>query len=270
MDSECLPVQQGNILLMHICMYSKKIIERMIFMYCYVIWGKDKHGHTKKYLCKYNGYLEPGDVIWILDNRIYTALVREGLDELPIDSDSLKIQNIFCKNPEGTFPAKFAKSFFLALVDEYKDGEITKEKLTQIMEHFLVAIDSDLKSNSVLEEILCKKLPDASLQFKDESVEDKELAFGKELKDMEFRLKYGYSFWDTPKDHKEDPVEYTDEYLKIELELERLIRKQIGENEEERLGFCHLYWGTKKKILKEQFGIEWQSPAELNPDINFD
>ena len=87
---------------------------------------------------------------------------------------------------------------------------------------------------------------------------------------MEFRLKYGYSFWDTPKDHKEDPVEYTDEYLKIELELERLIRKQIGENEKERFGFCHLYWGTKKKILKEQFGIEWQSPAELNPDINFD
>ena len=119
-------------------------------MYCYVIFGKDKHGNTKKYLCKYNGDLEPGDVIWILDNRIYTALVREVLDELPIDSASLKIQNIFCKNPEGTFPAKFAKSFFLALVDEYKDGEITKEKLTQIMEHFLVAIDSDLKSNSVL------------------------------------------------------------------------------------------------------------------------
>lgn len=58
--------------------------------------------------------------------------------------------------------------------------------------------------------------------------------------------------------------------LKIELELERLIRKQIRENEKELFSFCHLYWGTKKKILKEQFGIEWQSPAELNPDINFD
>ena len=151
-------------------------------MYCYVIFGKDKHGHTKKYLCKYNGDLEPGDVIWILDNRIYTALVREVLDKLSIDSDSLKIQNIFWKNPEGTFPAKFAESFFLALVDEYKNGEITKEKLTQIMEHFLVAIDSDLKSNSVLEEILCKKLPDASLQFTDELVEDKKLHFGKSSK----------------------------------------------------------------------------------------
>ena len=105
-------------------------------MYCYVIFGKDNHGHTKKYLCKYNGDLEPGDVIWILDNRIYTALVREVLDKLSIDSDSLKIQNIFWKNPEGTFPAKFAESFFLALVDEYKNGEITKEKLTRLWSIF--------------------------------------------------------------------------------------------------------------------------------------
>lgn len=239
-------------------------------MYCYVIYGRNKHHHTKKYLCWYNGVLDPGDVIWILDNGIHTALVQEVLNELPNDMDSLEVQNIFWKNPGGLFPAKFAKSFFLALVDEYKDGEITKENLIQIIEHFLEAIDSDLKSDSALEEILCNRLPAAKLQFIDEAVEDKELGFWKELKDMEYRLDYCYSFWNKSKDYKEDPIEYSDEYLKIELELNRLIRKQIGENEEGRLGFCHLYWETKKQILKEKFGIEWHSPVELNSGINFD
>lgn len=67
---------------------------------------------------------------------------------------------------------------------------------------------------------------------------------------------------------KEDPVEYTDEYLRVELELERLIRSEIGE--EKYLGFCHKYWSTKKNILKNKFEIAWKSPAELNPTIRFD
>lgn len=35
-------------------------------------------------------------------------------------------------------------------------------------------------------------------------------------------------------------------------------------------GSCHLYWQFKKQILKDAYGIEWQSPAELNDDIAYD
>ena len=36
------------------------------------------------------------------------------------------------------------------------------------------------------------------------------------------------------------------------------------------MGGCHLVWTAKKRILKTQFGLEWQTPAELNPDACFD
>lgn len=31
------------------------------------------------------------------------------------------------------------------------------------------------------------------------------------------------------------------------------------------MGFCHIFSECKKRILKERYGIDWQSPAELNP-----
>ena len=68
---------------------------------------------------------------------------------------------------------------------------------------------------------------------------------------------------------KKDPVEDTLEYQKIEAELEKLIDEEL-KNCPRGLGFCHMYWGTKKRILKEKYGIDWKSPAELNPFILFD
>lgn len=40
--------------------------------------------------------------------------------------------------------------------------------------------------------------------------------------------------------------------------------------ERSHMGFCHTFWGTKKRILKEKYGIEWLTPAEENPWINYD
>ena len=36
------------------------------------------------------------------------------------------------------------------------------------------------------------------------------------------------------------------------------------------MGYCHKYWYYKKKYLKEIYGIDWKSPAELNPNTIFD
>jgi len=50
--------------------------------------------------------------------------------------------------------------------------------------------------------------------------------------------------------------------LEAELEL-------IGENRNV-MGFCHLFWQTKQRILRERYGVEWRTPAELNRQIIFD
>ena len=35
-------------------------------------------------------------------------------------------------------------------------------------------------------------------------------------------------------------------------------------------GYCHAFWSAKQRVLREKYGISWQSPADLNPRIKFD
>ena len=65
-----------------------------------------------------------------------------------------------------------------------------------------------------------------------------------------------------------DPIEDTPEFQAIKNELEEKIVERIGERR--GLGYCHLYWSAKRSILKEEYGIEWKSPAMLNPHVIFD
>ena len=68
--------------------------------------------------------------------------------------------------------------------------------------------------------------------------------------------------------HKYDPVEDTEEYLKVKDEVDKLAQEAVGNFR--GLGTCHIFWRAKKQILKEKYGIEWKCPTELNPDILFD
>ena len=65
-----------------------------------------------------------------------------------------------------------------------------------------------------------------------------------------------------------DPIELTKEYKKIRRKLERKIKAKIGKKTGK--GYRYLYWAAKKEILKEEFGIDWKSPRELNPNAKFD
>ena len=67
---------------------------------------------------------------------------------------------------------------------------------------------------------------------------------------------------------KYDPVEDTPEFQTIKDELEAKIIAKIGPNS--GMGYCYLYWETKRDILKKDYGIEWKSPALLNPKVRFD
>lgn len=67
---------------------------------------------------------------------------------------------------------------------------------------------------------------------------------------------------------KHDPVEDTPAFQAIKEELEEKIIEKIGPNS--GMGYCYLYWETKRDILKKDYGIEWKSPALLNPKVRFD
>jgi len=65
-----------------------------------------------------------------------------------------------------------------------------------------------------------------------------------------------------------DPVEKTLRYILVEKKVDQEVRKKIGNGG--YLGYCHRFWALKQRILKEEYGIDWKSPAEMNPDWFFD
>ena len=37
-----------------------------------------------------------------------------------------------------------------------------------------------------------------------------------------------------------------------------------------KMGYCYIFWGEKKQILKDKYGIDWKSPADRYPNTKFD
>ncbi len=66
-----------------------------------------------------------------------------------------------------------------------------------------------------------------------------------------------------------DRVEYTrkweDIYYDVEDELDAIFA-----DTNRRMGFCFMYWNAKRDLLKKKYGIEWKSPAQMNPRVRFD
>ena len=66
-----------------------------------------------------------------------------------------------------------------------------------------------------------------------------------------------------------DPVEDTPEYQSIIKTVDKMVDKEMGADAG-KFGSCHKAWSIKKRILKERYGIEWHSVADLNPGCHFD
>ena len=45
---------------------------------------------------------------------------------------------------------------------------------------------------------------------------------------------------------------------------------ELYKKEPPYIGYCHKYWSTKKDILKNKYNIEWYSPHDENPWIDYD
>lgn len=67
--------------------------------------------------------------------------------------------------------------------------------------------------------------------------------------------------------------ELWEQYCKIQDEVNKrareMARKDLGDLYGS-LGTCHDVWHYKKKILKEEYNIDWKSPQDLNPNTHFD
>lgn len=68
---------------------------------------------------------------------------------------------------------------------------------------------------------------------------------------------------------RENSVETIAKLSMVEKEVNQKV-DEILKNEPRLLGSCHSYWSTKKRILKEEYGIDWLTPAECNPEIRYD
>jgi len=83
---------------------------------------------------------------------------------------------------------------------------------------------------------------------------------------------------------KHDPIEDSAAYKAISDEIDEEARKrmemrklQFEKEESEREepfgvepSWIHIFWHEKKRVLKEKYGIDWKTPSQMNPDINFD
>ncbi len=58
-------------------------------------------------------------------------------------------------------------------------------------------------------------------------------------------------------------------FKEVAAQVDKEIRQKM-ENNHQLMGTCHSVWKLKKEIFKNKYGIEWLSPAELNPTVNFD
>lgn len=68
---------------------------------------------------------------------------------------------------------------------------------------------------------------------------------------------------------KHDPVEWTARWEEVIDEVDKIVDSRL-EDHPRGMGFCHACWHERAAVLSEQFGIEWRSPARMNPRVLFD
>lgn len=70
---------------------------------------------------------------------------------------------------------------------------------------------------------------------------------------------------------KRDPVEFDPRYRKIFQGIEAEVEQAVANDPRKgSMGFVHIRWEVKKRILKQKYNIDWLSPAEMNPQVLFD
>jgi len=74
-----------------------------------------------------------------------------------------------------------------------------------------------------------------------------------------------------PEQFKTDPIEKDPVFKEIFESIDKDVEESLKDHPlKGRIGYCHIFWEKKKKMLWKKYRIDWQTPAEMNPGTLFD
>ena len=174
------------------------------------------------------------------------------------------------------------KLFLSSLMDKYKYGEISPYQFCVEIRQFYDVLALPEWEDDNMKMLIDQMLPKlvSALEARDISIDFPDTEKQKKIeswilfKDCE-RLLSGSELFSKERERffrkkkkKKDDSEYTDRYLLYEREMEIIVRAEAGTAL--HVGYCHIYWIFKKRVLREIFGIDWHSPADRYPGVRFD
>lgn len=65
-----------------------------------------------------------------------------------------------------------------------------------------------------------------------------------------------------------DPIQFSEHWEEVIYDVEKECEERL-KDERRGMGFCFTYWSVKRSVLAK-YGIEWRSPATMNPGTRFD
>ena len=74
---------------------------------------------------------------------------------------------------------------------------------------------------------------------------------------------------DIPEEPLRDPLEDMPEFSAAFKDANEIAKKKADEYKQQ-IGLIHVFWDEKQRVLKENYQIDWKSPAELNTHICYD
>lgn len=134
--------------------------------------------------------------------------------------------------------------------------------------YFLKAVLSDPDSSSVKDSIYSYFLM-CSLLHEDFKNPDISREVEKHFDSESIQALKNQAYSDAQSALKSDPIEQEEDFLSIRYEAEKKIDEILSDSSSSDEPFCVRYWKTKQMVLKRDFGIDWKSPIELNPNIDF-
>lgn len=62
------------------------------------------------------------------------------------------------------------------------------------------------------------------------------------------------------------------DFKQVEEQVDVLVNKYLEDKKifKSIPGYISIFWSIKKRIFKELYNIDWQSPEDLNADVIFD
>lgn len=169
-----------------------------------------------------------------------------------------KVINLLEDIPDrGEYHTPYDKIFLLNILCENiscsDNPRFTLSVLTRMLELFNVVQLADYKDYD--ERIERKRIENSYQKWTDYiDIEN--------VKEDEWRKKYSRYL-------RFDPIERTEKWEAMNEQIEAEIDAEIDPDMPRGMGFCHYYWSLKKTVL-QRHGINWQSPAVMNPGVLFD